>query len=93
MNEFYFESLQDLYDRLKPALRSKVKELKIRHKIIIKEEDIFTYLSDNKWTKSNDLTLYDMVDDILYLRDDIIIDYVSSKITTKGYDKDERDNL
>ena len=93
MNEFYFESLQDLYDRLKPALRSKVKELKIRHKLIIKEEDIFKYLSNYKWNKSSDLTLYDMVDDIFYLNDDIIIDYVSNKITVKDLMKDERNNL
>ena len=93
MNEFYFKNLQDLYDRLKPALRSKVKELKIRHKLIIKEEDIFKYLSNYKWNKSSDLTLYDMVDDILYLNDDIIIDYVSNKITVKDLMKDERNNL
>ena len=93
MNEFYFKDINDLYNRLKPALRSKVKELKIRHNIIIKEEDIFKYLSNNKWNKSNDLTLYDMVDDILYLNDDMIIDFVSNKITVKDMMKDERNNI
>lgn len=80
MNEFYFKDINDLYNRLKPALRSKVKELKIRHNLIIKEEDIFKYLADNKWSKSEDLTLYDMVEDILYLDNDKLIDYVANNI-------------
>lgn len=87
MNEFYFESISDLYNRLKPALRSKTKELKTKHKLIIKEEDIFKYLSENKWNESSDLTLYDMVDDILYLNDDKIIDYVANNIKRNGNDK------
>lgn len=80
MNEFYFKDINDLYNRLKPALRSKVKELKIRHNLKIKEEDIFKYLADNKWPKSEDLTLYDMVEDILYLDNDKLIDYVANNI-------------
>ena len=87
MNEFYFENVGELYNRLKPALRSKTKELKLRHKLTIKEKDIFEYLSENKWNESNDLTLYDMVDDILYLNDDQIIDYVASNIERNGNDK------
>ncbi|MBE6158574.1 MAG: hypothetical protein E7159_01960 [Firmicutes bacterium] len=80
MNEFYFKDINDLYNRLKPALRSKVKELKIRHNLKIKEEDIFKYLADNKWPKSEDLTLYDMVEDILYLDNNKLIDYVANNI-------------
>lgn len=80
MNEFYFKDINDLYNRLKPALRSKVKELKIKHNLKIKEEDIFKYLADNKWPNSEDLTLYDMVEDILYLDNDKLIDYVANNI-------------
>ena len=93
MNEFYFKNITDLYNRLKPALRSKVKELKIRHKLVIKEEDIFRYLSDYKWIKSNDLTLHDMVDDILCLDNETIINYVASNIKRNGNDEDERNNI
>ena len=80
MNEFYFKDINDLYNRLKPALRSKVKELKIRHNVKIKEEDVFRYLADNKWPHSEDLTLFDMVEDILYLNNDALIDYVANNI-------------
>ena len=93
MNEIYFENVNDLYNRLKPALRSKVKEIKVMHKININEEDIFMYLSENKWNKSNDLSLYDMVDDILYLNNDLIIDYIANKINNKEMMKDERNNI
>ena len=77
MNEFYFENIQDLYNRLKPALRSKARELKLKYKIIIKEEEIFKYLSESKWNTSKDLTIYDMVEDILYHDNDKILDYVA----------------
>ena len=93
MNEIYFENVNDLYSRIKPALRSKVKEIKIMHKIDINEEDIFIYLSENKWNKSNNLSLYDMVDDILYLNNDLIIDYIANKINNKEMMKDERNNI
>ena len=93
MDEISFNSINDLYNRLKPALRSKVKELKIKYSIIVRELDIFNYLSDNKWSKDNDLTLYDMVDDIMYLDDNKLLDYVSKNITVKEMMVDERDNL
>ena len=67
MNEIKFNSLEDLYNRLKPALRSKIKELHSLDKIYIKENDVFEYLTDTKWENSTNLTLDHMVDDILYV--------------------------
>ena len=63
--DYEFKSILELYERLKPALNAKVAELK-RHDInYIKIEDIWNYLRISKWSKANNLLLYQMVDDIL----------------------------
>lgn len=80
MNEIKFNSLEDLYNRLKPALRSKIKELRKLEKKYIQEIDIFEYLTDTKWENSNNLTLDQMVDDILYVSNDKIDEYVQKRI-------------
>lgn len=92
MNDIKFNSLEDLYNRLKPALRSKIKELHKLDKIYIKENDIFDFLTDNKWENSNNLTLDQMVDDILYVDNDLIDEYVQKKIIRENYNNlKERD--
>lgn len=65
MNDLKFESLKELYDRVLPALRSKVKELKRININYIKEEDIWNILKENNWMMHQTLTLAEMVDDIL----------------------------
>ena len=92
MDEIKFSSLQDLYNRLKPALRSKLKELHKLDKIYIKENDIFEYLSETKWQNSTNLTLDVMVDNILYLDNDLLDEYVQKKIIKENYNNlKERD--
>ena len=78
-----FNSLKELYERLKPALNTKKREF-IRNKIdYIKEEDIWNYLRDYKWKKSNNLLLYQMVDDILNT-DIVLIDgYVKENLKSR----------
>ena len=60
-----FGSIKELYERVKPALITKSKELKRMNYFYIKEEDIWNYLKENKWTNSKNLNLYEMIDDIL----------------------------
>lgn len=62
---FEFRNLKELYERLKPALRTKTNELKRIGFNYIKEEDIWNCLKETKWSKSANLDLADMVDDIL----------------------------
>ena len=62
-----FKSLDNLYKRLKPALYSKVVELRRMGLEYIKEEDIFNYLSQNFWSKKDNLSISDLTNDILYL--------------------------
>ena len=78
-----FNNVKELYERLKPALSTKVTELKRNDLDYIKKDDIWNYLKDNKWSKANNLLLYQMVDDILNLDNDEIDEYVKSEIRKK----------
>ena len=78
-----FSSLEELYNRLKPALRTKKRELKENGYGYLKIEDIWNYLKDSKWSKANNLLLYQMVDDILNLDNNEIDEYVKGEIRKK----------
>ena len=65
MDDIKFNSVNELYSRVLPALKSKKKEL-VRNKIkYIDEKEIWNLLSSNTWRNHKDLTLADIVDDIL----------------------------
>lgn len=75
-----FKSLEELYQRIKPALLTKKNEMHRSGYTYIKEEDIWNYLKEIKWKNSKDLSLSDMVSDILNT-DDINIDsYLKGKL-------------
>ncbi|MCM1370474.1 MAG: post-transcriptional regulator [Clostridium sp.] len=75
-----FNSLQELYDRIKPALTTKKEEMKRYGITYIKEEDIWNYFKETKWKSSSDLSLFQMVSDILDTDYIIIEDYFKEKI-------------
>ncbi len=65
MDDVKFNSIDELYNRVLPALKSKRKEL-VRNNIkYISEKDIWLVISRFKWQKEKNLTLADIVDDIL----------------------------
>ena len=78
-----FNSIKELYERLLPALNTKIAELKRYDLDYIKKEDIWNYLKMTKWEKATDLKLYQMVDDILNLDNDKIDNYVKEEIRQK----------
>lgn len=78
-----FNNIKELYERLRPALTTKVAELKRNDLDYIKEEDIWNYLKLTKWSKANNLLLYQMVDDILNLDNGEIDEYVKEEIRKK----------
>ncbi len=71
-----FSSLEELYMRLLPALKSKEQELHQNHMIYIHIPDIWNYFKDVVWARKSHLTLFDMVDDILNTANEEIDDYV-----------------
>lgn len=80
MEEIEFNSKEELYKRLKPALYSKKMEL-IRENIdFIKEEDIWNYLVKYVWKNKRNLTINDLTCDILYVNSKEVVDYVLNKL-------------
>ncbi len=65
MEEVNFNSINELYERVVPALELKVQLLNEQN-IEVNKNDIWNYLS-NKWKNSNNLTLFDIVNDIMIL--------------------------
>ena len=76
MSNLEFKSLEELYNRVKPALYSKVQELKRNNITYVKEVDIWNYLSSTIWKRSDSLSLSAMVENILDLKEDEIKQYV-----------------
>jgi len=79
MNE-NFNSLDELKERLKPALVTKRREMNRSGYAFIDEEDIWNYLKENKWIISNDLSLYQMVTDILNAENAKISDFLQRRL-------------
>jgi hypothetical protein len=65
MEEVNFNSINELYERVIQCLELNVKLLNDQN-IETNKEDIWNYLS-NKWKNSNNLTLFDIVNDIMIL--------------------------
>ena len=57
IQDIEFDSVLDLYNRVKPALRTKLKELKREKYDYIKEEDVWNYLIKTKWSNAHGLVL------------------------------------
>ena len=77
-----FSSLKDLYLRVEPALTSKKTELDRIGLSYIDKKDIWDYLVENKWKVGIDLTLSDVVDDILNTDNNLIDKYFKEKNTS-----------
>ena len=52
MEDIRFNSLEELYNRLIPAMETKVNELKHNGIRYINIDDVWNYLKKNKWNKS-----------------------------------------
>ena len=82
-----FNNLKELKKRIEPAIDSKIKELKEKKYTIVTKEDIWNYLIKNKWKNSVNLTLYDIINDILNLNNDDIEEYAIKR--SENNDKSE----
>ncbi len=60
-----YQTLNDLYQQLIPAFNVKKRILSITKYKEIQFDDIWQYLAQSKWSKSINLTLAEMVNDII----------------------------
>lgn len=79
-NPTEFKSAKELYDRVLPALYSKVKEVRNLGFKYITEKDIWNYLVNNTWKTKRNLQLHDLISDILYADNYKLNDYVMDKM-------------
>jgi len=84
IKDIEFKSVFDLYSRVKPALNTKLKELKREKYDYIKEEDIWNYLIKNKWSEADGLVLCDVVDDILHADNKKIDNFIKDNLKNKN---------
>ncbi len=90
--DYEFSSKEELYQRVTPALKAKKAELNREGYTYIMEADVWNYLIQEKWTKSHNLMLCDIVDDILRTDNQLIDAYLKRKLEstsrTQYFDKD-----
>ena len=82
-----FRTIKELYERVYPALYSKVKEIRRLGFRYINETDIWNYLAETTWKNRVNLELYELISDILYVDNYKINDYVTNKL--KRINKEE----
>lgn len=75
-----FNSIEELYKRVYPALQSKKKELKRNNIDYIKEVDIWNCLIELKWRNKRGLLLAEIVDDILNTENDFFDKYIKEQM-------------
>lgn len=83
MSDIVFNSLLELKLRVKPALNSKVKELKLKGINYVGSDDIWEYLRTFKWNNASSLNLATIVDDILNTDYNKFNQYVLTKMSRK----------
>ncbi len=67
---------QKLFNRVKPALKSKIKEIKRLGINNISEDFLFEYLKNNIWKQKKNLTLGEIVNDILMCDNNAFIEFL-----------------
>lgn len=63
--DYEFNSKEELYERVLPALKIKVKEIKRLGRSNITCLDVWNYLIETNWKSGKNLMLSDIVNDIL----------------------------
>lgn len=90
--DFEFSNKEELYKRVVPALKTKKTFLERDGYTYINEIDVWNYLIQDKWVKSHNLMLCDIVDDILNVDNKEIDAYLKKKLSNASrihyFDKD-----
>ncbi len=75
-----YQSQKELFEALKPAFKVKTTLLKKTNYNYIRDIDIWNYLKQYKWSKSINLTISDMVNDIIHINIVDVDHYLKRKI-------------
>ena len=86
-----FKDLKELYNRSKPALYSKLKEIRRLNFNFVTMRDIWNYLVDNVWNNKVNLELHELINDILNADNYKINDYVMQKLDRLKNNEDKKD--
>ena len=76
-----FNSQEELYTRVKPALNAKLQELHRLGFSYITIDDKWNYLKGSKWKNGKDLTLSDIVSNIIHVDNKMLDEYLKGKLT------------
>lgn len=79
-----FNSEEELYHHLLPALRSKRKLLVSDGYKSILEKDIWNFMREKKWNLAYGLEICDMVDDILNTPNNLIVSFIQDMLKPKA---------
>lgn len=87
-----FKTKEELLKRVEPALNAKESEFLRLGYYYIKKQDLINYLIENKWNNKSNLSLYDIVDDILKIDSKIIDRFLKNKLSRRKdniYDREK----
>lgn len=82
-----FNSLEQLFKRISPALDSKIKELRMLGYKYPDKKDVWNYLVIKVWKNKKNLELHEVVSDILYLDNYELNEYVLEKMNKEKKNK------
>jgi hypothetical protein len=83
-DDFKFNTIEELYARVLPALTSKVNEFKREKISYITEKDIWNFLSNKTWRVKKDLEFYELIDSIINLPLSEMDSYLVNKMNPKN---------
>ena len=81
--DFTFNSKEELYQMIEPALNDKENELNRLGYRYIHKNDVWNYLILSKWSKAHNLELNDIVSDILNCDNRLLDKFVKDNMATK----------
>ena len=76
-----FNSQEELFSRVKPALNAKLQELHRLGFSYVTIDDIWNYLKETKWIKGKDLTLSDIVSNIIHVDNKMLDEFLKGKLS------------
>ena len=91
--ELEFSSQEELYKRVQPALKAKLAELHRLGYPYIQLIDIWNYLIFSKWKKAKNLTLSDIVNDILHVDNHKFDEYLKGKLARTRRSQDDLETI